>query len=326
MPYNAEIAKLFYDIAEALAFQGDQWRPIAYRKAAASLNNVEDVRDLYKRGGLKELEKIPGIGAALASKIEEYIKTGKIASHSKHVKKLPKGLAAIAKIQSLGPKKAMKLNEELGIETLEQLEEAAKSGAIRKLVSFGEKSEREILEGIELYRARGDKRLPLEEVLPIVEQIKKKMKSLSYVSKFEVAGSVRRKKPTIGDIDILAISRKPKIVMNKFCSMPEVKKILAKGNTKSMVLLKNNLQADIRVVAPKSFGGALQYFTGDKEHNIALRRIAIKKGYKLSEYGLFDRKTGEQVAGKTEKSIYKKLGVKFVKPEERVGAGSVRLL
>lgn len=297
--------------------KGVAWKPQAYRRAASAMNNVEDVRAIYKKGGLEALMEIPGVGEAIAKKIEEYIKTGKIKHHDELVGKLPKEFAIIAELPSLGPKKAKKLYYKLGIKTVKQLEKAAKEGKIREIPTFGEKSEKDILEGIQLFRARGGKRWPLKEAQAIANKIIKHLKRVKGVERVTVAGSIRRQRLTIGDIDIIATASNSDKVIEAFVTYKDVKKILARGPTKAMIVLKNNMQADVRVVKDEVYGAALQYFTGPKNFNIKLRQIAIKKGYKLSEYGLFDRKTGKLIAAKTEEEIFKKLGVPYVHYKKR---------
>ena len=322
---NQNIAAILYKLADLLEAQAVEWKPQAYRKAARSLEFLKKgVSDIYKKGGVKALDDIPGVGAGIAKKIEQYLKTGKINAYERLRKSAKGDLSKLTDIISMGPRRAALLHRKLGITTLKELEKAAKAGKIAKLPTFGEKSQQDILESIKFHKQKSG-RVPLKDVLPLANRIKRHMLDLKETERFEIAGSIRRKKPMIRDIDLLAISKKPEVLMDAFTTMAGIQKVLAKGSTKAMVILKNGMQADLRVVPPKSFGGALQYFTGDIPHNISLRKIAIKKGYKLNEYGLFDRKTGKLVAGKKEEDIYKKLGVKFISPEKRVGAKSVIL-
>jgi DNA polymerase (family X) len=314
MNFNAEIANLFFDLADAFEIKGVPWKPQAYRKAAFAVNSVEDVREIYKRGGIEELKKIPSIGGATAAKIEEYIKTGHIKRRDEMMGKLPEGIVDIMELPGLGPSKAKKLYKELKIRTIAQLKNAAETGKLREIDGFGEKSEKEILLAISLGLKAKD-RQAIEKIQPIADKILKKVQSWPEVIRAELAGSLRRKEPTIGDIDILASSKTPEKVTAKFAKLPQVKKVIAQGKTKTAIWMKNNFEADLRVVDDSIYGAALQYFTGPKNFNIKTRRIAIKKGYKLSEYGLFNRETGELVAGKTENEIFKKLGLPYIKPE-----------
>jgi DNA polymerase (family 10) len=318
---NKDLAKIFYEIADFLEMEGVQFKPYAYQKAAITLETLEkDVADIYKEGGREALEEIPGIGKSMAEKIEEYLKTGKIKYYQDLKKKTPVNMEELTAVEGLGPKKVKVLYQKLGIRNLKDLERAAKAGKIAPLFGFGEKTEKNILEGINfLKRSKG--RFLLGEILPRVKEVYEKLKSLKEVEKIDLAGSVRRMKETIGDVDFLVISKNPQIVMDFFVSLPGVIKIWGKGTTKASVRMREGFDMDIRVVPARSYGSALQYFTGSKEHNIAIRKIAIDKGLKLSEYGLF---RGEKmIAGKTEEEIYKTLGMDWIPPEMRENQGEI---
>lgn len=318
---NQEIANILYEIGAYLEMEDVQFKPRAYEKAAHSVESLEeDAAEVYKTGGLKALEEIPGVGASIAEKIEEFLKTGKIKYYESLKKKYPVAIGELSQIEGVGPKMALKLFKKLGIKNISGLEKAAKTGKISKLAGFGEKSEENILKGIEFLR-KSSGRFILGFALPQIKEIEKRLSGLKEVDRIVIAGSVRRWKETIRDIDILIISKKPKPVMDFFVSMPEVINVYARGETKSAVKLKNGMDADLRVVAAESFGAALNYFTGSKDHNIALREIAIKKGYKLNEYGLFGGK--KQIAGKTEEEIYKALGLRYIEPELRENTGEI---
>ncbi|MBU4502534.1 MAG: DNA polymerase/3'-5' exonuclease PolX [Nanoarchaeota archaeon] len=320
---NQEIAQIFYAIADILEIQNVQWKPVAYRKAARALEALsEPIEDIYTEKGIKGLEKLPAIGKNLAEKIIQYIETGKIKSYEKLKKKLPKGFPELMEIQGLGPKKVKKLYKKLGIKNIKDLEKAAKKHKIKELETFKEKSEENILKGIELHKEKQDRML-LGKALPQAREIINELKTIKGVQRIEYAGSLRRMKETIGDIDLLVTTKNAKPVMNYFTSMDSVKRILAKGETKSAIILKTGIQVDLRVLKPDEFGAALQYFTGSKDHNIKLRNIAIKKGYKLSEYGLFSKKNNRKVAGKTENEIYRKLGMQYIEPEMRENTGEI---
>ena len=320
---NQEIAQIFYNIADILEMRGVQWKPAAYRKAARALESLsEPVEDVFKEGGIKALEEIPGIGERLAKKIIQYIKTGKIKEYERLKKGLPKGFLDLMNIQGIGPKKAQKLYKKLDIKSVKELEQAAKKHKIQKLATFKEKTEENILKGIEMFKLKKGRML-LGLALPQAREIISALKEVKDVQQVEAAGSLRRMKETIGDIDILVTSKSPDPVMDTFTKMPSVRRVLAKGETKSSVVLKTGLQVDVRVLDPSSFGSALQYFTGNKDHNIKLRAIAIKKGLKLSEYGLFTKKGNKKVAGKTEAEVYKKLGLPYIEPELRENNGEV---
>ncbi len=317
---NSEIADIFFEMADLLDMQGVQWKPRAYRNAARAVDSSGDIEIILKKGGKKALMEIQGVGEALADKIIEYVQTGKIKEYERLTGKLPEGVHAMMHIMGVGPKKAWRLYKELGIKGVDQLEKACKKGKLRTHKGFGAKTEEDILKGIATLRT-GQERILLGRAWVISQEIINRLKKLKQISAIEPAGSLRRMQETIGDIDILVISSNPEIVMNTFTTMPDVVRVLAKGQTKSSVQLKEGVSADVRVLEPKSFGAALQYFTGNKEHNIAVRQIAIKKGLKLSEYGLFRK--NKQIAGKTEEEVYKKLGLEWIPPELRQNAGEI---
>jgi DNA polymerase (family 10) len=320
MGKNAEIADIFFEIADLLDMQGVQWKPRAYRNGARALESAEDVEQTFRQGGKKALLEIAGIGDALADKIIEYIETGRIREYDRLTGKLPSGVHDMMHIMGVGPKKAWRLYRELNIKSVEHLKKAAQQHKLQKLEGFGAKSEEDILKGIATLE-KGKGRMLLGEAWQLSEEIVGRLKKLPGVKAIAPAGSLRRRKETIGDIDVLVISGNAAKVMDAFTAMPDVERVLAKGPTKSTVLLRQGVTADVRVLEPKSFGAALQYFTGNKEHNIAVRQIAIRKGYKLNEYGLF--KGSKQIAGKTEEEIYKKLGLRYVEPELRENSGEV---
>jgi len=318
---NQEIAKIFYDIAAYLEMEGVAFKPQAYEKAAITLETLEeDVDDIYKKGGFKALKEIPGVGESIAEKIEEYLKTGKIKYYEEFKKKIPVKLDEIIPVEGMGPKKTKILYEKLGIKNLEELEKAARTHKIAKLFGFGEKSEKNILEGIEfLKREKG--RFLLGDILPKVKEFSQKLKSLKEVERVDAVGSIRRMKETIGDVDFLVISKNPKVIMDFFVSLPGVIKIWGKGKTKASVRLREGFDMDIRVLPKKVYGAGLQYFTGSKEHNIVLRKLAIDKGLKLSEYGLF--KGSKIIASENEEDVYKALSLQWIPPEIRENQGEI---
>ena len=323
---NLEIAAIFYEMADILELQNVKWKPEAYRKAARQIETLSTpIEEIYEKGGIKSLMEIPGIGEALAKKIEEYIKTGKIKEHERLKNEIPKGLNELINLPGLGPKKVLHLYKELNIDSIAKLEKAAKEGKIAVLKGFGEKSEKNILKTIELAKKKKE-RIILGVAFPIAKEIVNELKKCEGVKRIEIAGSIRRKKETVGDIDILAeIEGDSKDIMDRFVAMHNVKEVIAKGNKKSMVLIKEGdykIQVDLRIIERESFGAALQYFTGNKDHNIELRRIAIQKGLKLNEYGIFD-KNGKQIAGKDEEEIYRKLGMMWIPPELRENQGEI---
>jgi len=318
---NQEIAKIFYDIAIYLEMEEVVFKPYAFEKAALSLESFsEDVENIYKKGGIKALEEIPGVGKSIAEKIEEYIKTGKVKEYEAFKKKMPVNIDELSAVEGIGPKMIRDLYKNLKIKNLNDLEKAAKAGKIRKLSGFGEKTEKNILQGIEFLK-RNKGRFLLGDILPVVNEIIDNLKNLKEVKKISPAGSVRRMKETIGDVDILITSSNPRKVIEYFVSLPGVIKIWGQGPTKASIRLGEGFDADLRVLPDKEFGSALQYFTGSKEHNIALRKIAIEKGMKLSEYGLFKGK--RLIASETETEIYKALGFPYFEPEMRENTGEL---
>jgi DNA polymerase (family 10) len=317
---NLEIARILFEIADILEMQGIEFKPRAYRKAALNIQSLsQSIEEVAAQG---KLDDIPGVGESIEEKVEEIIKTGKCQYYEKLRKKMPVDIESLNAVPGLGPKRIQMLYRKLKIKSITDLEKAARQKKIRKLPLFNEKYEQIILEGIPLAKKRG-KRMLLGFALPIAQGIKEDLKKLKEVKQIEIGGSLRRKQETIGDLDFLATSSQPKKVMEFFCHLPDVKKVVAKGATKSVIRLKSDLEVDLRVVKDESFGSALQYFTGNKAHNIKLRQIAIKKGLKLNEYGLFKKKTNKQVAGKTEKEVYNYMGLELMPPELRQDTGEV---
>lgn len=312
---NSEIAEIFFKIADILELKKVMWKPLAYRKVARTLESLKKpIKEIYKKNSLKGLEAISGIGKNLAKKIEEYILTGKIKEFEKLKKEIPSGLDDVMNIPCMGPKKTIKLYKKLKINNVKSLVIAAKKGRISNLEGFGKKSEQNILKAVQLNEK--NKRYPLKKILYVAEKIRNELNDFMFVQKIEIAGSIRRKKSTVKDIDLIVLSNQPEKVINAFVKLNKVKTVLEKGKTKSSVVLTNRINIDLRIFDEKSFASGLLYFTGNKDHNIRLRKIAIKKGFKLNEYGLFKDK--KRVAGKSEEEIYKKLGLKYIKPEKRI--------
>lgn len=327
MAVNNSVAEIFYGIAEYLDMDNIPFKPRAYEKAAETIEALEeDVSETYKKGGLKALEEIPGVGVSMAEKIEEFIKTGRVKYYEDLKKKMPVDIDALRKVEGLGPQSIKKLYEKLKIRNISDLEKAAQEGKIRKLAGFGEKSEAKILKSLE-FLSKSSGRSIIGFAMPEIREIEKRIEKLKGVEKAVVAGSVRRRKETIGDADILVISKNPKPIMEYFVHMPEVVKVTAFGETKSAVKIKSGLNIDLRIVPAESYGAALNYFTGSKAHNIALREIAIKKGMKLNEYGLFkiSGKKETFIAGRTEEELYKALGLHYIEPEMRENTGEIEL-
>lgn len=317
---NFEYAKIFWDMGEFLELKEDNpFKIRAYRKAAQNIESLsKGVEEIYAEGGIKALLKVPGIGQHIAEKIEEQIKTGKVHAHEKLLKEFPKGFLELAEVQGMGPKTANLLYKKLKIDSLPKLEKAAKAGKLRNLPGFGAKKEENILRGLEL-KKKSHGRFLIDEASAYAELIVEELAKLKEAKKILPCGSLRRGQETIGDIDILVTSSKPQKVMDKFTTLKAVKSVLAKGPTKSSVILKNDMQADLRVLEEKSFGAAAHYFTGSKGHNIHLRQLAQKKGWKVSEYGIFKGK--KQIGGEKEEEMFSKLGLQYIPPELREGRG-----
>ena len=318
---NLELSRIFEQITRILKIKGENpFKIRAYEKIALVLENLPiDIETIYQQGGLNN---IPGVGAGIAKKIEEFLTTGKLEYYEKLKETIPSGVIALLDISEVGPKTAKLLYEELGVDNIEKLEKAVKGHQIKDLPGMGEKSETNILRGIELYKRRKE-RVLLGTALPLAEEIVGSLSQLKETSKISFAGSLRRKKETIGDIDILVTSQEPEKIMKTFTSLPQVREILAEGPTKSSVITKDDIHIDVRVVEPISFGAALQYFTGSKAHNIKLRELAVKKGLKINEYGVFDVKTDRRVAGESEEEIYQILNLPFIPPELREDRGEI---
>jgi DNA polymerase (family 10) len=316
---NQFVADILYLVANLLDLKGEIFfKTRAYRIAAQTIEALdEDIEKLVNQG---RIESIPGVGEALAKKITELVQTGKLEYLERLKKEVPTGLIDLLGIPGLGPKKVAALYKNLGITNTQELREAANKGELRTLEGFGEITERNILRGIQL-REKTSGRVLLNVAYEDGTGYITYLKRCKQIEKINIAGSLRRMKETIGDLDILISSKNPETIMQYFVSYPEVAQVLAKGTTKSSVLLNDNLQVDLRVVDEKSYGAALQYFTGSKDHNVTLRGLAIRKGYKLNEYGLFDKNTEKYIAGKTEEDIYKKIGFSYIEPELRENRG-----
>lgn len=303
--------------------KGEKFKPRAYEKAALYIGSLsDDLATIYKKEGTSSLMELPGIGKSIAEKLSELVRTGKLQYYEHLKREIPVDLAALASIEGIGAKTMKVLYEELGITNIEQLEAAAKGHRIRDLPGFGEKSEEQILRSIEFFKKSHGGRFILGFILEILEDICNRLRKLDSVKKVELAGSVRRMKESIGDADFLAVSNQPNEVMDFFTTMPEVEYIHTKGITKSMVRLHNGIDCDLRIVHEESFGAAFQYFTGNKQHNVEVRTIALHKEYKLNEYGLYDKRN-HQLAGRLEEDIYSKLGLAWIPPELREDKGEI---
>jgi DNA polymerase (family 10) len=318
---NLELSQIFEQIAKILKIKGENpFKIRAYEKITLVLENLPiDIETIYQQGGLNN---IPGVGTGIAQKIEEFITTGKLEYYEKLKTTIPAGVVELLDISEVGPKTAKLLYEQLGIDNIDKLEKAVREHQIKDLPGMGEKSETNILRGIELYKRRKERFL-LGRALPLAEEMVESLSQLKETNKISFAGSLRRKKETIGDIDILVTSQNPEKIMRTFISLPQVSEILAEGSTKSSIITKDDLHIDVRVVEPISFGAALQYFTGSKAHNIKLRELALKRGLKINEYGVFEVESGNRIAGEKEEEVYQALNLPFIPPELREDRGEI---
>jgi len=333
---NQEIANIFYQIAIYLEMDNISFKPQAYEKAGLALEGLnENIEDIYKKGGEKELKKIPGVGENIAQKIIEYLKNGKIKEYEKYHRQMPVNIEELIQVEGIGPKMIQALYKNLKITNLENLEKAAQQGKLRKLPNFGVKTEQNILQSIEFLK-RSQGRFLLSEALFLAEDIILQLKKVKEIDKIVYAGSLRRMKETIGDIDLLATVQpsfaKPacrqgrasegrRKVMDAFVNLDGIIKVWDYGLTKSSVRFDKKIDADLRVVDDDEFGSALQYFTGSKDHNIKTRKLAMEKGLKLNEYGVFKGK--KLIAGKTEEEVYKVIGLPYIEPELREDRGEI---
>jgi len=318
---NRLVAEIFYQIADLLEIQGDiPFKLRAYRRAAQMIEGLdEDIENIVRKD---KLTSLPGIGEGLAKKIKEIVETGGLEYFERLKKEVPGSLATLVSIPGVGPKKASVLFKKMGITTIEQLKKACEGGKLRDLEGFGEITERNIIRGIKMLE-KSSGRVLLSIAYEDGNNYLDYLKKIHEIKDISIAGSLRRMKETIGDIDILASSNKPDKVMAYFVVYPDVKEVLLKGSTKTSVLLDDGIQVDLRIVKPESYGAALQYFTGSKEHNVILRGIAIIKGLKLSEYGVFKKDTEEYVVGKNEKEVYNILDLPYIEPELRENKGEI---
>jgi len=320
---NQQIADVFNEVADLLEIQGaNSFRVRAYRNGARTLENLsESVADLLLLPG-NGVEQLDGIGKDLAAKIKVVVETGQLPQLEELRQQVPRGAVEMLRIPGLGPKKVAILFSELGIVSLEQLKEACEAGIISQRKGFGKKTEQSILEGIPLALEAG-KRFLISVARESAEEIVADLKQLPSIRQVSVAGSCRRRKETCGDLDVLATSDDSAAAMDRLAANPLVEKVLARGETKQRVRLRSGIELDLRVVPDESYGAAMQYFTGSKEHNIVIRRRAIERGLKLNEYGLF--REDQYVAGRTEEEVYAAVGLPFIPPELRENRGEIEL-
>ncbi len=318
--HNNDVAELFDRLADLLEIEGaNPFRVRAYRNAARLIRSLpRDVADMVAAG--EDLTRLPGIGEDLAGKIKTIVETGTLPLLEEEARKVPPELAELLEIEGLGPKRVKVLHEVLGVRSLEDLERAVNAGKVRELPGFGEKTEKAILEGIQRLRAQYGRML-LATAESIAEALREHLAATSGVERVEIAGSYRRRKETVGDLDILAIAAPDSPVMDRFTTFEAVARVQSKGTTRSTVHLRSGLQVDLRVVAPQSYGAALQYFTGSKAHNIAVRRLAVKRGLKINEYGIF--RGSRRIGGAEEEAVYASVDLPWIPPELREDRGEI---
>ena len=320
---NKTIADIFTEIADILEIQGENpFRVRSYRNAARTIVDMSrSLESLVKAG--EDLEEIPGIGKSMSEKIQEILSTGKCHTLEELRSRVPPGLTELLKLEGLGPKKVKALYDELSVDSVDRLEKAAQAGRLRNLPGMGLKTEEKVLKSIEHYRA-GMGRFKLSVGFQYAEALLRHLKGVPGVKRLDPAGSFRRRRETIGDLDILAICGKGCKVMDRFAGYGDVAEVLAKGDTKSSVRLKCGLQVDLRVLEEESYGAALHYFTGSKAHNVTLRERAKEKGLKVSEYGVFRAKDEKRLSGAEEEDVFTAVGLPLIPPELREDRGEVQ--
>lgn len=325
--HNKELAVLFSRMADCYRYLGqdERFRAIAYDTASKTLNNMQEPVDALA-DDVKKLDELKGVGESIAAKIVEYLETGRVKTFEQLKKKVPFHLLELMDIEGFGPATVHLLHDKLGIESREELVRALEEGKLAGIRGIGEKKIENMRRVLKLEAAKS--RLPLAEAEKIGRRILAEVQQIPGVHQAVLAGSLRRKKETIGDIDILvtAEGRQWKKIVTRFTRLPQVQKVLAAGSTRASVqLAPRGVQVDIRIVHEDEFGAALMYFTGSKEHNILIRTLARRKGWKINEYGLFEEATGRRLAGRTEEEIYSRLGVSFIPPEKRLGKDEISL-
>jgi DNA polymerase (family 10) len=318
---NFEVARIFYDIASLLEVRDEsRFRIRAWQRAAQTLEALsEDVTAVAARGALRSL---PGIGKEIAARIEEYLATGRLELLDRLRENLPPDFLSLLEVRGLGPRTARALWELLGIDTVERLEEACRSGRVIGVAGIQKKTCENLLKAIAQHKA-GRSRALLTTARAIANQVATALRAHGGVDRLEIAGSLRRMRETVKDIDILVTSTEPAHVIETLVSLPSVAEITARGETKVSVGHQDGLAIDLRVVASEAFGAALQYFTGSKAHNVRLREMAVRRGLKISEYGVFDEATGARVAGETERDVYAAVGLPWIPPELREDGGEI---
>ncbi|MEW6379198.1 MAG: DNA polymerase/3'-5' exonuclease PolX [bacterium] len=318
--HNSDIAAVFIRVADLLEIEGaNVFRVRAYRNAARTIASLPfSLADILAEH--EELPKLPGIGKDLAGKIAEIVRTGTLSQLREIESRIPPALSQLMKIPSLGPKRVQAIHEELHVSTLDELETAAREGKIRALFGFGQKTEEKILEEI-LQKKEKKERIKLAVAEEVASSIVNYLRKAAGVQEVVVAGSYRRRKEVVADLDILAVARKDSPVMQRFIEYEDVASVVARGETKSTILLRSGLQVDLRVVPEESCGAALHYFTGSQAHNIAIRKLGVKAGLKINEYGVF--RGEDRIGGREEKDVFQSVGLPFIEPELREDGGEI---
>ncbi|MFZ1947377.1 MAG: DNA polymerase/3'-5' exonuclease PolX [bacterium] len=316
---NIDVARIFDEIADVLELKNENvFRVRSYRRGAGAVRDLpENAGTLLAQG---KLEEVPGIGKSLAEKIGEIARTGTCKSYEEAKRDPYYPLIRLTRIPGVGPKLAVRLHEEVGVSSVADLEEAAKAHKLQALERMGEKLEEKILRGIEQQR-RSLGRAKLSDALTYAEAAIRALEGLKGVARIDVAGSVRRRRETVGDIDLLVVSDSPARIMDAFTSMDNVAEVKAKGDTKSSVLLRSGIQLDLRILPRESYGAALHYFTGSKDHNVAIRDRGKRAGLKISEYGVFDARTDKVMGGRDEEEVFRAVGLPYIPPELRENWG-----
>ncbi len=318
---NREVAGILNEMAELLELHAqNRFKIIAYGKAARAIESMkEDIEQVCREG---RLEAIPGVGKAIAQKVEEFLRTGKIQAHQDLLKETPAGLSELLKISGLGPKTIFMLHEKLKVSNLDELEKAAREHRIRRLPRMGLTREKNLLKAIERYKKRSS-RILLSVAEPVVNEVLAYLGEIEGLEHITAAGSFRRGKETVGDIDILATASRPEEIIAAFVRMPMVEAVLGRGPTKASVIVQETIQVDLRIVEHRSFGTVLQYFTGSKDHNVKLRQLALNRGYSLSEYSLKRLSDGQDLFFDREEGVYRTLGLQYIPPEMREDNGEI---
>ncbi len=321
---NTDIAGIFEQMANFLEIKGENpFKIRAYRRAAQVVEHLPREIAVMLASG-EDLKALPGIGQAIAAKMEELVRTGHLAAWETLKNSLPEGLSDLLEIPGIGPKTAYRLATELGISSVDELESAIQQGKVASLFRLGDRTAENLLHQIQSLR-RKDQRIPLGQALPVVEEVLSRLRLLTGAKNLLAAGSLRRFRETVGDIDLMGTAENPEDVIRSFVSLPLVREVLAQGPTKASVILADGLQADLRIVEHEAFGSLLQYFTGSQQHNIALRTRMQKKGLKLSEYGITDVATDKVEKFATEEAFYGRLGMQYIPPEIREDHGEIEL-